>query len=165
MERVELAELEHINILRRKLEGLDCKTPDNQEISLELDEDTKIATIWIKSGARNALSGRMISKLSECMDKLELWERGKGVLLIGHGGTFCSGSDLVAVRASADQQLGLALAQVMQSNMMRLQRLPMVSLALIEGYALGGGAELALATDLRLMTGEYRERITQDGMA
>lgn len=151
---MERAQREHVDNLRSKLEPLACKTPEDQEIILNLDHERKLATICIKSGARNALSGRMISKLNECLNVLETWPQGKGVLLFGHGGTFCSGSDLVSVRASATQQLGLALAQVMQDTMMRLQRLPMVSVAFVEGYALGGGAELALAADLRLMTGE-----------
>lgn len=94
------------------------------------------------------------------------------MLLLGDGGTFCSGSDLVGVRASVIKEgrnsteltariatsVGLQLAQVMQYNLIRLQRLPMVSVALIEGYALGGGAELATGADLRLMSGELAHR-------
>lgn len=162
---------EHIDNLRRKLAELPCKTPDNQDVIMTLDETRQVAIVKIKSGAKNALSGAMIIKLTEIIDQLYRWQDGLGVLLLGDGGTFCSGSDLVGVRASVSKQqrqenyytdaelsaattVGLHLAQVMQYNLMRLQRLPMVSVALIEGYALGGGAELATGADLRLMSGE-----------
>lgn len=147
---------EHIDNLRAKLVDLPCKSPQEQDVLLKLDEERKLATLTIKSGPKNALSGRMIAKLSEVIDALYQWREGLGLLIIGHGGTFCSGSDLVGVRATANQEAGLQLAQIMQYNLMRLQRLPMVSVALIEGYALGGGAELALGADLRLMSQSAR---------
>lgn len=143
---------EHIDNLRRRLELIASKTPDEQDITLEKDEQTKLAKICVRSGAKNALSGKMISKLTEVLDELAEWRAGKGVLLHGFNGTFCSGSDLVSVRATANSEAGLEIAQIMQYNLMRLQQLPMVSVALIEGYALGGGAELATGADLRLMT-------------
>lgn len=145
---------EHIDNLRQKFVNLISKTPDNQDILLTKDEESKLAQIVIKSGAKNALSGRMISKLTHIIDQLYEWHDGRGVLIVGHSNTFCSGSDLIGVRATANQEQGLQLAQIMQYNLLRLQQLPMVSVALIEGYALGGGAELATGADLRLMSGK-----------
>lgn len=148
---------DHIDNLRKKLENIESKTPQEQDIILEKDEHSKLAKICIRSGAKNALSGRMISKLTEVLDELYEWREGKGVLLHGFDGTFCSGSDLVSVRATANLEAGLEIAQIMQFNLMRLQQLPMISVAFVEGYALGGGAELATGADLRLMSGEYTD--------
>lgn len=150
---------QEIDNIRRKLEQLKCKTPENQEVNLYKYEDTKIAVIEIKSGAKNALSGKMISQLTGVLDQLYDWPQGRGVLICGHNGTFCSGSDLISVRETASQEYGLDLAAVMQYNLRRLQLLPMISVALVEGYALGGGAELASATDMRLMTGKLSRLI------
>lgn len=47
---------------------------------------------------------------------------------------------------------GLKMATLMQYNLIRLQTLPMITMALIQGKAIGGGAEIAVANDLRLMT-------------
>lgn len=44
------------------------------------------------------------------------------------------------------------MATLMQYNLSRLQTLPMVTMALIQGRALGGGAEIAVTTDLRSIT-------------
>lgn len=143
---------DHIDNLRKKLENIESKTPQEQDIILEKDDQTKLAKICVRSGAKNALSGRMISRLTEVLDELHEWREGKGVLLHGFNGTFCSGSDLVSVRATANLEAGLEIAQIMQYNLMRLQQLPMISVAFVEGYALGGGAELATGADLRLMS-------------
>lgn len=145
----------HIDKIRARLEQLNCKTPGEQEVRLYKNEETKLAIIEIRSGAKNALSGRMISKLTEVIDQLYDWPQGRGVLICGYASTFCSGSDLIGVRETASLQWGLDLAAVMQYNMRRLQLLPMISVALVEGYALGGGAELACAADMRLFTGKF----------
>lgn len=177
---------EEVDELRKRLEVLPNKTPENQQVLLEFfdhvegqqqqqaDKEApakrrkvfKFAKLTLQSGAKNALSGRMISQLTERLDEIEQWllaseaeedaneqEFGGHALLIeGANGTFCSGSDLVAVRASANQLQGLELAKVMQYNCLKLEQLPLISVAHLEGYALGGGAELALAADFRLMS-------------
>lgn len=59
---------------------------------------------------------------------------------------------MVSVRELANYEDGLKMATLMQYNLARLQTLPMITLALIEGKAIGGGAEIASTTDLRLIT-------------
>lgn len=63
-----------------------------------------------------------------------------------------TGGDLVSVRELANYEDGLKMATLMQYNLSKLQTLPMITMALIEGKALGGGAEIATTMDLRLMT-------------
>lgn len=79
-------------------------------------------------------------------------KQGKAVILHGKGGFFCSGGDLTTVEQIKTNQGGHQMGVVMQNSMSRLQSLPMISLALIEGKAIGGGAELTTACDFRLMT-------------
>lgn len=52
----------------------------------------------------------------------------------------------------ANYEDGLKMATLMQYNLARLQTLPMITLAFIQGKAIGGGAEIATTTDLRLIT-------------
>ena len=59
---------------------------------------------------------------------------------------------MVTVRELANYEDGLKMATLMQYNLNRLQALPMITMSLIQGKALGGGAEISVATDLRLMT-------------
>lgn len=63
-----------------------------------------------------------------------------------------SGGDLISVRELANYEDGLKMTTLMQYNLAKLQTLPMITMALIQGKALGGGAEIAVTTDLRAMT-------------
>lgn len=59
---------------------------------------------------------------------------------------------MVSIRELANYEDGLKMATLMQYNLARLQTLPMITMSLIQGKALGGGAEIAVTTDLRAMT-------------
>ncbi|KAM9851572.1 ethylmalonyl-CoA decarboxylase [Aulostomus maculatus] len=99
----------------------------------------------------NAFSGSMMVELEEQVSQLESWTDGRGLIVQGAAGTFCSGSDLNAVRAISNPQDGMKMCMFMQNALTRLLRLPLISVALVEGRALGGGAELTTACDFRLM--------------
>lgn len=88
--------------------------------------------------------------LEECVSELEKWTAGKGVVLVGKGNTFCSGGDLETVKQILS--CGEDMCMFMQNITTKLYNLPMVSVAVINGYALGGGAELTTACDFRVMT-------------
>ncbi|KAK7887099.1 hypothetical protein WMY93_026720 [Mugilogobius chulae] len=115
-------------------------------------QDSGIAVLTVNNPSRmNAFSGSMMVDLEARVAELEHWSDGKGLILQGAAGTFCSGSDLNAVRAIANSQDGMKMCMFMQNTLTRLQRLPLISVALVEGKALGGGAELLTACDFVLM--------------
>ncbi|XP_037310065.1 ethylmalonyl-CoA decarboxylase isoform X2 [Pungitius pungitius] len=115
-------------------------------------QESGIAVLTINHPSRmNAFSGSMMVELEERVSQLESWMDGKGVIVRGADGTFCSGSDLTAVRAISNPQDGMKMCMFMQNALTRLLRLPLISVALVEGRALGGGAELTTACDFRLM--------------
>lgn len=58
----------------------------------------------------------------------------------------------MSVRELANYEDGLKMATLMQYNLSRLQTLPMITMAMIQGRAIGGGAEIAVTTDLRAIT-------------
>ncbi|XP_016893180.1 ethylmalonyl-CoA decarboxylase isoform X2 [Cynoglossus semilaevis] len=93
----------------------------------------------------------MMLDLEEKVTQLENWTDGKGLIVCGAAETFCSGSDLSAVRAISNTQDGMMMCMFMQNTLTRLLRLPLISVALVEGKALGGGAEFITACDFRLM--------------
>lgn len=113
---------------------------------------------------RNAFSGAMILQLLEKVTELENWTEGKGLIVHGAKNTFSSGSDLNAVKALGTPEDGMALCMFMQNILTRFMRLPLISVALIQGWALGGGAEFLTACDFRLMTKESEIRFVHKEM-
>jgi len=74
------------------------------------------------------------------------------LLLRGEGGYFCSGADLLLARQRlASPEGGAAMSLFMSHWTTRLRRLPLISVAGINGGVVGGGTELASACDHRLM--------------
>lgn len=124
-------------------------------VELQKQRDSGVALLTVNNPARmNAFSGSMMLELEQRVRELETWTEGKAVIVQGAAGTFCSGSDLNAVRAIANPHDGMKMCEFMQNTLTRLLRLPLISVALVEGRALGGGAELTTACDFRLMTSD-----------
>jgi enoyl-CoA hydratase/carnithine racemase len=87
----------------------------------------------------------MVRELHEVCTSLE--ERPRLLLLTGDGGTFAAGADIGELRERSRDQ---ALQGINSRLFDRIARLPLPTVAAVDGYALGGGAELAYACDLRL---------------
>ena len=103
-----------------------------------------IAVITLMNPERkNALTGYMMVKLAEAVDELEQWQDGKALVLRGSEGYFCSGGDLSVVKAINTPEEGNIMCAFMQRTLSRLGRLPLISVAAVEGRALGGGAEVS----------------------
>ncbi|KAM4040166.1 ethylmalonyl-CoA decarboxylase [Anomaloglossus baeobatrachus] len=112
-----------------------------------------IAELCMNNPSRkNAMTGTMMLELEERISDLENWNEGKALVLYGAEGTFCSGADLNAVNSMSNPKDGLMMCMYMQKTLTRLQRLPIISVALVQGKAIGGGAEMCTACDFRLMT-------------
>ncbi|XP_073529306.1 ethylmalonyl-CoA decarboxylase [Phyllobates terribilis] len=115
--------------------------------------DDGIAELCMNNPSRkNAITGTMMIELEEWISDLENWNEGKALILYGAEDTFCSGADLNAVNAMSSPEDGLMMCMYMQKTLTRLQRLPIISVALVQGKAIGGGAEMSTACDFRLMT-------------
>lgn len=82
---------EHIENIRLFLRRMNAKNNDNQQITLEMDHETGIGSVCIRSAAKNGISGRMMCDLLDIIDELYSWNEGKGVIIYGHKGFFCSG--------------------------------------------------------------------------
>jgi enoyl-CoA hydratase/carnithine racemase len=95
--------------------------------------------------ARNAISGLMIRELHAVCEQLE--QDPKLLLLTGHRGVFAGGADIAELLARGRDE---ALQGINSRLFERVRRLPMPTLAAVDGWALGGGAELSYACDLRI---------------
>jgi enoyl-CoA hydratase len=95
--------------------------------------------------ARNAINARMVRELHDVCTALE--DRPRLLLITGDGGTFAAGADIAELRDRGRDQ---ALQGINSRLFDRIARLPLPTVAAVDGYALGGGAELAYACDVRL---------------
>ena len=104
---------------------------------------------------RNALSGSMMVDLADAVDELERWEEGIGLVLMGAANesrVFCSGGDLKTVEKISGPEFGFDMSVLMNETTEKLGKLPLVSVCLVDGKAVGGGAEVTTTTDYRLAT-------------
>jgi enoyl-CoA hydratase len=96
---------------------------------------------------RNAINQRMVDDLHAVCAELEVSPR--ILILIGGDGVFASGADIAELR---ERTAADALKGINTQLFIRVAELPMPVIAALDGYALGGGAELAYAADFRIGT-------------
>jgi enoyl-CoA hydratase/carnithine racemase len=86
----------------------------------------------------------------------------RAVILTGAGAeAFCSGGDLVELQGYPTEENALAMITLMGDALLALERLPVPVIAAVNGYALGGGSEIALACDLRVIDQQTRMGMVQ----
>ena len=102
--------------------------------------------------AGNALTAAMMAELARVVARLQAWEGAAVVLRPAEAGAFCAGAHLAEVRTGLlDKEAARVMGQSMQVVLDAFRGLPQVSVAAITGPAVGGGAELATAADLRVI--------------
>ncbi|WP_346845513.1 enoyl-CoA hydratase/isomerase family protein [uncultured Rothia sp.] len=121
-----------------------------EALSVEESED-RLLVRMNRPEVRNAIDATMVAELHEVCAYLE--STPKILILTGcevNGrGIFASGADISQLR---ERRRDDALAGVNSQIFDRIHRLPMPVIAAIDGYALGGGAELSYAADFRIGT-------------
>lgn len=100
---------------------------------------------------RNALNWQAMEEFSQVIDQLKTERETRLLLIGGEGKAFISGADLGLVSKLDTAEEGERLASLMGETLAELRTLPMVTIAMIDGPARGGGAEIAVSCDLRFM--------------
>ncbi|GAA4478630.1 enoyl-CoA hydratase/isomerase family protein [Microbacterium panaciterrae] len=113
--------------------------------------DAHVTATLDRPDVRNAIDQAMIDALHALCAELETDPR--ILILTGAGGIFASGADIAQLR---DRRAQDARAGINTTAFRRIRQLPMPVIAAVDGYALGGGAELAYAADIRIGTPSTR---------
>ena len=115
------------------------------------DAGEGIATITLaRPEVRNAVSPQMIDELREAVGDLARERTLRAVVLRGDAGTFCSGGDQSIYTEHPGGGTAFHMAREMQGVLDKLARSPYFVIAALEGDAIGGGLEIALACDYRI---------------
>src|SRR5687767_200997 len=116
---------------------------------IRTDISESIATLTIdRPEVKNALDLETVGGIRTALQSLAA-DAAVGVLIITGGGesAFVSGADINDIRARGRDE---GLAAINSSLFAALEKFPRPTIAAINGYALGGGCELALACDIRV---------------
>lgn len=117
---------------------------------VELTKQNGVALLRLnRPEALNALSFAIIGEISTAIDEASRWDV-RALVITGAGEkAFCAGADIKELRGRSmtAQKRG---AEFGQSTFAKLEQLPFPTVAAINGFAFGGGLELALACTFRL---------------
>ena len=133
---------------------------------VRLSVDGAIATITMsRPEAMNALNGKVLAELKDAIQQVRANRGVRVVILTGEGNAFIAGADIKAMQALAARPEKIrAFTELGQSILRELEALPQPVIAAINGFALGGGLEVALACDLRIASSEARLGLPEVGL-
>jgi len=96
---------------------------------------------------RNALSMRLSDELIHALERVRDSSAAKVVVLRGAGGTFCAGDDITEMREWGTAEAVMRRSHGYQHMANVLEELDKISIAAVDGHAVGGGLEITMACD------------------
>lgn len=133
---------------------------------VRLSVDGAIAYITMsRPEALNALNDKVFRELKEALAQVRANRAVRAVILSGEGNAFIAGADIKEMQALAAKPAAIrAFTKFGQGVLREIETLPQPVIAAINGFALGGGLEVALACDLRIASSEARLGFPEVGL-
>jgi len=118
--------------------------------NLKTKTDAGIAIVTIsRPEALNALNSTFFKEFNAYLDSIANAKSIKALIITGDGKAFIAGADIAEMKNMSKEE-GYQFSKTGQNTFLRLENLNIPVIAAVNGYALGGGCELALACDFRL---------------
>lgn len=119
-----------------------------KNLKIEISEGVALVTIN-RPAAMNALNSEFFDSFNELLNKIGKDDSVKVMVITGEGKAFVAGADIGEM---ADMNLTLAccFSEMGQQTYLRLEKMEIPVIAAVNGFALGGGCELAMACDFRI---------------
>jgi enoyl-CoA hydratase/carnithine racemase len=134
-------------------------------MSVSLQKEGLICLLTVdRPDVYNCLNLETLQTLRRLIAEIALDKDIRVVIVTGAGDkAFCSGADLKERRTMSEQQVQLYIRTI-RDTFSELEKLPKPVIAAINGLALGGGTELALACDLRVMSETAQMGLTETAL-
>ena len=126
-----------------------------QFLTYEVENNVAIVSVD-RPDALNALNSDLLFELSVALELAEADFEVRALIITGKGRAFVAGADIGNMQKLNDPFSGREASLSGQDVMNTLAALPFPTIAAINGFALGGGLELALAADLRVASEEAK---------
>ena len=120
-----------------------------QTLNVKLNDQGILQITLNRPDKLNALNAELLAELLDVLERAATDDSIKALLLTGEGKAFAAGADIDEL-AGLNALEGLQFAQRGQAIFRFLETLGKPSLAAVNGFALGGGCELAMATTMRI---------------
>ncbi len=119
-----------------------------------IEKKDRVATLTVnRPDELNALSSELLAEFSEAWTELQADDEVLVIIITGAGRAFVAGAD-ISEMADMDMVEGRAFGNIGQQLFRRIERSEKPVIAAVNGFALGGGLELAMACDIRISS-EY----------
>ena len=115
------------------------------------EREDRVVVVLNRPEVRNAIDQQMVDELHAVCAHLE--QHPKILIIAGAAGVFASGADIGQLR---ERRRDDTLQGINSTIFVRIAKLPMPVIAALDGFCLGGGAELAYAADFRIGTPSVR---------
>lgn len=118
--------------------------------------DGVASIVFDRPEARNAMTWSMYRELQTAVEAIRNDASVRTALLSGAGGSFVAGTDIAQFAAFSGATAGLNYEAHIEDCIAAIETLPIPTIAIVEGAAMGGGLMIATACDLRIATPSAR---------
>lgn len=123
-----------------------------------------VATVTLNSPKNlNALNDQLIEALSTTLDQLQLNPDIRVLLITGNGRAFIAGADIAAMSTMGPEE-AIRFGEKGASLAFKIENFPTPVIGVINGFALGGGCEIALACDIRVASDKAKMGLPEVGL-
>ena len=119
-----------------------------QILKLNIQENIAIVTIS-RPKAMNALNTRFFNEMDDLVSKMSARPDVRAIIITGEGKAFVAGAD-IAEMVDKDGEAGEAFSRLGQNTFSSFGNMSIPVIAAVNGFALGGGMELAMGCDFRI---------------
>ncbi|XP_059957251.1 methylglutaconyl-CoA hydratase, mitochondrial isoform X2 [Mesoplodon densirostris] len=150
----------------RRVYSSEVKKEDELRVRYLEEENRGIVVLGInRAYAKNSLSTNLIKMLSKAVDALKSDKKVRTIIVRSEvPGIFCAGADLKERVKMSSSEVGPFVSKI-RAVINEIANLPVPTIAAIDGLALGGGLELALACDIRVAASSAKMGLVETKLA